>query len=71
MIPSPNSNYFAAPQTTNNNGLIVGHSHVVSIIIIMKILLLCSMFEITQVVEKLASLDSTQPLDPTNFAYVY
>ena len=25
----------------------------------------------TQVVEELASLDSTQPLDPTNFAYVY
>ncbi|TIC09772.1 hypothetical protein E3Q10_03067 [Wallemia mellicola] len=60
---NPNTNYFAAPvclagisnatnliqQTTNNNGIIVGHSHVV--------------------VEELPNLETTQPLDPTNFAF--
>jgi hypothetical protein len=42
-------NYYAAPAQVNDQGILIGHSHVV--------------------VQPMPSLDSTEPLDPTNFSF--
>jgi hypothetical protein len=43
------TNYYAAPQQVNDQGLLIGHSHIV--------------------IETLSSLQDTEPLDPTQFAF--
>ncbi len=49
VFTNPDSNYYAAPQQLNQQGNIIGHTHLV--------------------VEKLDSLTSTTPTDPTKFTF--